>query len=143
MFYAIGCSLYSFTAISYYLMLNGKMITFTSRLTANQQQHQKIKMIRVIRDQKDACYACSHCKCSVLCRVVFSYHNNAYLLASVLYGLISHFNSSRPIAKTTRCESLLYKRIGCISQEGQVGFQFAFKTKANFCNLCHFCFDLA
>ena len=65
-------------------------------------------MIRMIIDKKDACYACSHCKCNMHCRLSFSCRNSAYLRASVLCGLISHFISSRPIAKTNKCESLLY-----------------------------------
>ena len=36
---------------------------------------------------------------------------------------------------------LLSVRIWLFTQEGQVGFQFSFITKANFCNIYHFSFD--
>ena len=105
------------------------------------------KMIRNIIDQKDACYTSYTCKCIMLCRLIFLCNVGIRLRKSViLHGQISLRSSSRSTVEGTGLEiySTWYSnsvRSLSISQEKQIGFEFAFKTKGNLCNAVHFWFE--
>lgn len=80
-------------------------------------------------------------KCSILCRLVFPCYISLHLCKVCIgkYLFVSPVNQLR--RKLGMIWNLHLFKNCCIWQEGHVGFKFAFKTKASFCNVAKFHFN--